>query len=52
MWSTKLQQNLGKHIVVEAKVNHDTHFYRIKGGFRVPPLTPSPITFETANEIL
>ena len=44
MWSTKLQQNLGKHIVVEAKVNHDTQFYRIKGGVGVPP--PSPITVD------
>ena len=35
MWSTELQQNLGKHIVVEAKVNHDKQFYRIKGAVGV-----------------
>ena len=34
-----------KHIVAEAKVNHDTQFYRIKGGGGVPP---SPMTFERA----
>ena len=31
-----------KHIVAEAKVNHDTQFHRIKGGSGVPP--PPPIT--------
>ena len=41
MWSTELQQNLGKQIVVEARVNHDTQFYRIKGTVGVPP-SPSP----------
>ena len=42
-----------KHIVVEAlKVNHDTQFYRIKGGVGVPPPPPSPITFERVDEIL
>ena len=30
-----------KHIVVEAKVNHGTQYYRIKGGGGVPPPTPS-----------
>ena len=30
-----------KHIVLQAKVNHDTQFYRIKGGVGVPP-SPSP----------
>ena len=39
-----------KHIVVEAKVNHDTQFYTIKG--RVGVLPPSSITFETVDEIL
>ena len=31
-----------KHIVAEAKVNHNTQFYRIKGGGggRVPPPPP------------
>ena len=29
-----------KHIVAEAKVNHDTQFYRIKGGGGVPPPPP------------
>ena len=44
--------------MVEAKVNHDTQFYRIKGGVGVPllpllpPPPPSPITFETVDEIL
>ena len=33
-----------KHIVAEAKVNHDTQFYRVKGGRRVPPPPPPPIT--------
>ena len=40
---------------MEAKVNHDTQFYRIKGavGVQTPlPLTPSPLTFETVDEIL
>ena len=32
-----------KHIVTEAKVNHDTQFYRIKGRGGVPP-PPPPIT--------
>ena len=44
-----------KHIVVEAKVNHDTQFYRIKGGDEVSPLPPrpqSPMTFERVDEIL
>ena len=36
-----------KHIVVEAKVNHDTQFYRINSGGGVPP----PITSERADEI-
>ena len=31
-----------KHIVAEAKVNHDTQFYRIKGGDEVSPLNPPP----------
>ena len=26
-----------KHIVAEAKVNHETQFYRIKSGGGVPP---------------
>ena len=30
--------------MVQAKVNHDTQFYRIKGGVGVPP--PSPITVD------
>ena len=50
-WSTKLQQTEAKHIVVEAKVNHYTQFYRIKGGGGVPPLQ-SPKTFERVDEIL
>ena len=44
-----------KHTGVEAKVNHDTQFYTIKGRVGVPPpplLPPSPITFETVDEIL
>ena len=43
-----------KHIVAEAKVNHDTQFYRIKGGDEVSPLPPpqSPMTFERVDEIL
>ena len=36
--------------------NHDTQFYRIKGGVGVPPPPPppppSPITFEIVDEIL
>ena len=28
-----------KHIVAEAKVNHDTQFYRIKTGVLPPPIT-------------
>ena len=32
--------------MVEAKVNHETQFYRIKGEVGVPP-NPSPITFES-----
>ena len=40
-----------KHIlVVEAKVNHDTQFYRIKRGGGVS-LFPSPITFERADDM-
>ena len=41
-WSTKLQQTEAKHIVAEAKLNHDTQFYRIKGEGGVPPSPPSP----------
>ena len=26
-----------KHIALETKVNHDTQFYRIKGGVGMPP---------------
>ena len=33
-----------KHIVVAAKVNHDTQFYRIKGRAECPPPPPPPIT--------
>ena len=39
-WSTKLQQTEAKHIVAETKLNHDTQFYRIKGGGGVPPPPP------------
>ena len=42
-WRTKLQETEAKHIVAEAKLNHDTQFYRIKGGGGVPP-PPPPIT--------
>ena len=38
-----------KHIMAEAKVNHDTQVYRIKGGSEVPP-TPSPMIFERVDE--
>ena len=41
--------------MMEAKVNHDTQFYRIKGAVGVQtslPLTTSPLTFETVDEIL
>ena len=32
-WGIKLQQTEAKHIVTaEAKLDHDTQFYRIKGG--------------------
>ena len=31
-----------KHIVAEAKVNHDTQFYRIKTGVTPPPPPPPP----------
>ena len=31
-----------KHIVVEAKVNHGTQYYRLKGGGGVPPPPPPP----------
>ena len=48
--TTKIYE--AKHIVAEAKVNHDTQFYRRKGGGRVPPPRPSPITFERVDEIL
>ena len=42
-WSTKLKQSEAKHIVAEAKLNHDTEFYRIKDGGGVPsPLPPPP----------
>ena len=41
-WSTKLQQSEAKDIVAEAKLNHDTQFYRIKGGGGVPPPSPPP----------
>ena len=44
-----------KHIVAEAKINHDTQFYKIKGegGGGVPPPPPqSPMTFERVDEIL
>ena len=35
-----------KHIVVEAKVNHDTQFYRIKDGVGLPiGLPPIPNNF-------
>ena len=45
-----------KDVVAEAKVNHDTQFYRIKGGVGVPlpppPPPPSPMTFERVDQIL
>ena len=34
-------QNLERALVAEANVNHDTQFYKIKGGGGVPP---PPIT--------
>ena len=34
-WSTELQQTEAEHIVAEAKFNHDTQFYRMKGGGEV-----------------
>ena len=38
--------------MVEAKVNHETQFYRIKDGVGVPPSSPpSPITFQRVYEI-
>ena len=40
----------GKHIVAEAKVNHYTQFYRIKGEGGVPP--QSLMTFERVDKIL
>ena len=42
-----------EHIMAEAKVNHDTQFYRRKGGDEVPPPPPpqSTITFERVDEI-
>ena len=41
-----------KHIAAEAKVNHDTQFYKIKGRGGVPPPPQSPMTFEMVDEIL
>ena len=42
-----------KHIVAEAKVNHDTQFYRIKGEAKAEsPNPPSPMTFERVDEML
>ena len=35
--STKLLQTESKRIVAEAKLNHDTQFYRIKDGGGVSP---------------
>ena len=38
--------------MAEAKGNHDTQFYRIKGGGAVPRLPPpSPMTFERVDKI-
>ena len=39
-----------KHIVAEAKVNHDTQFYRFKTG--VPPPPPPPPITNDLDEIL
>ena len=47
--TTKLKQStLGQR----PKVNHDTQYYRIKGGGGVPPSPSSPMTFERVDEIL
>ena len=39
-----------KHIVAEAKLNHSTQFYSIKGGGGVP--SPPPPPSPRLNEIL
>ena len=41
-----------KHIVAEAKVNHDTQFYRIKSEVKAESPPQSPMTFERVDEIL
>ena len=38
-----------KHIVAEAKVNHDTQFYRIKAP---PPFPITNMTFEKVDKML
>ena len=48
---SKLKQNRLRR--EEAKINHKTQFYRIKGGGGVPsPLAPTPIIFARVDEIL